>query len=344
MSDRNDTEHLTQGPEHPMQRSKTSETGSPVAIILAGGEGVRLRSLTTRITGAPTPKQFCPLMGDLSLLQQTVRRVGFSFPPERIITVVNREHESFYSRQLSEVPASQLVVQPIARGTAPAIIYALYRALQFGRDTCVAVFPSDHYVDNDALFMRHVEHAFAITDARPELTVLLGTAPERPESSFGWIEPAERIPHRVSDVFAVRSFWEKPSHPSVLKLMAANALWNTFVMAGRVSTLLGLLLATEPALYNLFASLKEFFGTAAEPSKIQELYPRLDSVDFSSRVLSRSPKNLAVLKVRGIKWSDLGEAARVLETIRCAGIRPWWMAALSDSPSDKAARIPTQNG
>lgn len=124
-----------------MQRPTTSETRNRVAIILAGGEGVRLRSLTTRITGAPTPKQFCPLMGDLSLLQQTVRRVGLSFPRDRIITVVNREHELFYNRQLSKVPASQLVVQPTARGTAPAIIYALFRALQFGRDTCVAVLP-----------------------------------------------------------------------------------------------------------------------------------------------------------------------------------------------------------
>jgi mannose-1-phosphate guanylyltransferase len=319
-----------------VHKLSTSETDNRVAIVLAGGEGTRLRSLTTKITGAPIPKQFCPLMGDLSLFQQTVRRVGLSFAQDRIITVVNRQHESFYDSQLPKMPASQLLVQPGGRGTASAIIYALFRALQFGRDTCVAVFPSDHYVDNDPLFMRHVEHALDVIDRRPELTVLLGSVPERPESSYGWIEPGERIPHHESEVFGVRGFWEKPSLPFVQKLMSANALWNTLVFASRVSSLLGLFLAVEPKLYASFASLGKCFGTAAEPRKIQELYAQIDSIDFSSSVLSRSPRKLAVLKVGGIKWSDLGEPARVLETIRQTGSRPLWTMVLNDSCSPGA--------
>ena len=320
-----------------MQQSKTSETGNRLAIILAGGEGVRLRALTTKIAGAPIPKQFCPLMCDRSLLQQTVERVGLSFPPDRIITVVNRPHKSFYSSQLPKIPMSFLV-QPTGRGTGPAILYALFQALQLGGDTSVAVFPSDHYVDSDALFMRHVEHAFDVIEERPELIVLLGTVPDRPESSYGWIEPGERIARDESELFAVRSFWEKPSHPFVQKLMGANALWNTFVFASRASTLLGLFLAAEPELYASFASIGECFGTPAEPRKIEELYAQIKTIDFSSSVLSRPPRNLAVLKVRGIKWSDLGEPARVLETIQQSGSRPEWSMAFNyrQRPSRKA--------
>ncbi len=202
---------------------------------------MRLRSLTTRITGGPTPKQFCSLIGDVSLLEQTRRRVAFSFPQQQIIAVLNRGHERFYRRQLADMPNSQRVVQPDGRGTAAAIIYALFRALRFGHNTCVGIFPSDHYVDQDPAFMRHVDLAFGVVEAHPELTVLLGIVPERAEPNYGWIEPAERIPVNGSELFAVRSCWEKPPHAVVEKLVAAGALCNTFVIVARVSTLLGLL-------------------------------------------------------------------------------------------------------
>src|SRR6516164_8839714 len=99
------------------------ESKDRAAIILAGGEGTRLAELTRRSDGVHVPKQFCALVGETSLLEQTRRRVSRSIPPERISFVLNREHKSFFSPLLADVSPPNLIVQPRNRGTAPATLY-----------------------------------------------------------------------------------------------------------------------------------------------------------------------------------------------------------------------------
>ncbi|MGH8011801.1 MAG: sugar phosphate nucleotidyltransferase, partial [Candidatus Binataceae bacterium] len=93
------------------------------AVILAGGEGIRLISLTRQISGYSMPKQFCAVLGEETLLKQTWNRVSLSVRPQHTVTVVTRCHEQFYGN-LSE---HDLAIQPLGRGTAPAILYGLFR-------------------------------------------------------------------------------------------------------------------------------------------------------------------------------------------------------------------------
>jgi nucleotidyltransferase-like protein len=97
------------------------------AIILAGGDGTRLAPLTRRLDGVHVPKQFCALLGEVPLLDQTRRRVSLSVPPERISFVLNKEHDRFFSPLLAGVSPQNLIIQPQNRGTAPAILYSLLR-------------------------------------------------------------------------------------------------------------------------------------------------------------------------------------------------------------------------
>lgn len=304
-----------------------AEGRNRVGMILAGGEGVRLLALTSKIMGRPTPKQFCPLAGAQSLLEQTRRRLTLSVSADRTLTVLTRVHEEFYRSHVACVPDEQLVVQPQSRGTAPAILLAAFRALRFGRNAAVSIFPSDHYVDEDAIFMSFVERAFRIVELRPELTVLLGITPERPEPNYGWIEPAHSITVDGFHLFGVRRFWEKPPLPVAKRLMAAGAFCNTFVMIAQISALLELILVAKPKLYAGFASVHGAEGTALAPSRIEDLYAELEPVDFSSDILVRAPSNLVVLPVSGVAWTDLGEPERVMETIGRMGPRaPRWAA------------------
>ena len=140
------------------------------AIVLAGGDGTRLRDLTRRIAGQYIPKQFCPLIGSSTLLEQTFDRIARVVAPEHTLTVVNRRHERFYAPLLGHLPGSRLLAQPENRGTAVAISYALFRMAQSAPEASVALFPSDHYIDDDAEFMRHVEYAFEVVEERPEHT------------------------------------------------------------------------------------------------------------------------------------------------------------------------------
>jgi mannose-1-phosphate guanylyltransferase len=294
------------------------------AIVLAGGDGTRLRELTRRITGAQVPKQFCALFGEITLLQMTRNRVALSIPPELTMFALNREHAPFFSPLLAKVPPKNLVQQPQNQGTAPAILYSLLRLAELAPDASVLLMPSDHHVGDEAKLMNHVDMAFATVEERPELTVLLGVVPDAPETAYGWIEPGRALGGAQSRVLGVRRFWEKPSREVAVELMASGCLWNSFVIVGRVSTLLGLFMVVMPELYTSFSRIRLTLGTLFEEVAVRNLYRDLQPTDFSRQVLEPMPMNLAVLPVGDVGWSDLGEPDRVSQALATLGVCPRW--------------------
>jgi len=303
----------------------SNENPQPWAIVLAGGEGKRLASYTRSITGETTPKQFCPLVGNQSLLEQTWTRVSKVVRQDRILTALTRTQERFYAPLVSEIPRRNLVIQPQNRGTAPAILYALLRVAELDPSARVGLFPCDHFVDDDREFMRHVELAIDVTEYRPELTVLLGIAADHPETGYGWIEPGEAVGSGL--ILSVRQFWEKPHGELAAELLRRGCFWNSFVIVARASTLLGLFMIALPDLYLSFKKVQATFGTAFEEGTILRLYDDLSTTSFSDDVLVGHGINLGVLPVTGVRWNDLGEPHRVIATLQILGIRPVWQAA-----------------
>lgn len=284
-----------------------------------------MHSLTRKIVGQDIPKQFCPIFGTSTLIEQTLQRVAWGIDPKLTSVVVTRSHERFYAPILSRMSERNLVVQPRNRGTAPAILYSLMRLAGVSKQTQVAIFPSDHFVSDDQYFMQHIERAFIATEFRPELTALLGIAPESPETAYGWIELGAAVGE--TPLFAVHRFWEKPQADLAADLLSRGCLWNSFVMVGQVTTLLSLFLIALPQLYLAFKKIRPFINTTFEEKTIARLYDDIRSAGFSEHVLAENPVNLAVLPVDGIDWSDLGEPRRVMDTIIRMGMHPRWLAA-----------------
>ncbi len=304
---------------------KTDDEHHPWAVLLAGGDGRRLSALTQRITGTATPKQFCPVIGSVSLLEHTRRRVSLLISEDRVLTALTGTHERFYKPIVGHLSSEHLLIQPQNRGTAPAILHASLRLAELAPDARVALFPCDHFVDDDARFMRHVELALDTVVERPELTVLLGIVADRPETGYGWIEPGKPI--GPGPVFSVRQFWEKPSAEIAAGLLDRGCVWNSFVIVARVSTLLGLFMIALPKLYLSFARIRGTLGTVFEQETLRRLYDDLPCSSFSDDVLMKNGVNLGVLPVVGVQWNDLGEPHRVIETLDRLGVRPAWQAA-----------------
>ena len=291
------------------------------AIILAGGDGTRLREYIREIAGCDIPKQFFGVTGDASLLELTRRRAAASVEPLRTFFALNREHEEFFSPLLSDVRRENLVVQPGNRGTAPAILYSLMRVAQVMPHASVVLMPSDHFVGNEPALSRHLDAAFETVELRPEMTVLLGAAPDGPETAYGWIEPGPPVEGVAPEVFRVHRFVEKPSCRTAADLMARGCLWNSFIVVARVPALLGLFMVAAPELYLSFWRMKSSFGTALESERIGGLYKQLEASDFSRQVLEQAAINMCVLRMSDIGWCDLGDRSRVAKVLARSAAR-----------------------
>lgn len=286
------------------------------AVILAGGDGTRLQSMTRTITGDNRPKQFVPVIGGSTLLDQTRRRVALSVTPTQTFVVVTQKHRRFYQSLVHELSPGLLLEQPENKGTAPAILYALLRVATRSPQAIVALFPSDHFFTNDEEFMSHVDTAFDAAQIRPDTITLLGIRPDSAEREYGWIEPEWTVLGSAPrSITRVKRFWEKPSATLATTLMNRGCLWNSFVMVGRVDALLRTTRAALPELYESFASTTSTFETASEHKALAQLYSNITDSNFSHEVLAARPQDLAVMRVEDVGWSDLGEPARVLSTL-----------------------------
>jgi mannose-1-phosphate guanylyltransferase len=312
----------------------SSGAASPYVVILAGGDGVRLRPLTRRISGDARPKQYCPLYEGETLLERTRARAALVADPERHLVVVTRPHEPYYRYLLDEMAADRVVVQPDNRGTAPGILYPLVRVAARGENAPVVVLPSDHHVADDVALAGHLRAAVEAVSRRPGIVVLVGMQARAPETDYGWIEPHETpLPDDGAALFPIRRFWEKPGASLARRLMGRGCLWNSFMMVGTVRAFFALVRDTTPFLVTGFTHVRAARTPEDEAARAERLYAGLPSVSFSDAVLTQSTHRLATLPVKDVGWSDWGHPARVIATLRGARARPAWLSRIDLEPA-----------
>jgi mannose-1-phosphate guanylyltransferase len=262
--------------------------------------------------GDGRPKQFCPLLGRETLLERTRRRVDLLVRFDRQVVAVSRPHEAYYSYLHDELMPGRLAVQPENRDTGPGILYALLRVKHLAGNVPVAVFPSDHYVDDDRRLIGYVQRALEVVENRAALVALIGIEPSSPETDYGWIEPASAAVPTWPDVFPVRRFVEKPPASEVGELIERGYLWNSFMMAGWVETWIELIARTAPHLHQAFDPVQRVLGLPQEAAVLEKIYASLSPISFARQVLTQAAGRLVTVAARGLEWSDWGSPQRAV--------------------------------
>jgi mannose-1-phosphate guanylyltransferase len=284
------------------------------ALILAAGEGSRLRSLTTTTSGIVVPKQFCSLYGGPSLLQDALLRASRVAPLQRVCVIVASQHRRWWENTLEGLPERNVVVQPENRGTANGILMPLMHILARDPEASVVVLPADHYLRDEATFANSLRAAAAFATASPDVIYLLGIEPDTPDTELGYIVPVERGAYGVAHV---QRFVEKPTLTLAQALRNQGALWNTFIIAASVRRFIAVYEARfAAAAREMRALAKTRFGTRRSASAVISLYKRLTPIDFSRDVLEGQEAMLRVLTVAACGWTDLGTPARVARTLQ----------------------------
>ncbi|HVV46438.1 MAG TPA: sugar phosphate nucleotidyltransferase [Bryobacteraceae bacterium] len=291
------------------------------AIVLAGGDGKRLLSMTRFVAGDDRPKQFCALVDADTLLEKTRKRAERSVAPERMLFALTREHSRFYLKE-SGIRASQRIVQPCNKGTAAPIVYGLMSIEKQDPDAVVAVLPSDHHYSDEAAFTRALNGAFDAALRYPGFVILMGGRARGAETEYGWIELGSAVGGGSSTAYRVQGFREKPPAPVAQRLFDEGALWNTFVMVGRVRDFIEMVGAARTGLLKAFP--QEHLWNGSEVHLEDWIYSRIYNIDFSREVLSTQTDRLLTLPLE-VDWNDLGHPERVLDVLQSAGQSPWWM-------------------
>ena len=292
------------------------------AVVLAGGNGSRIRTLTRLVSGDERPKQFCRLVGNNTLLASTRARLCATVAPERTLCVVTSHHEPFYREEFSGDDWVRVIEQPGNRGTGMAIALGLATVSTVDPNAIVGFFPSDHYYDDGEVLRQVLDQAYAAAAVDADRVFLLGAEPDHAETEYGWITRGGPLgqPPPSSWISSVAGFVEKPSAAEADLLLRQGSLWNTFVLVGQTRAFRTLLDSALPGLHEelmAILALAEPHRTAA----LVRLYASPIASDFSRDVLSRYPDRLGVIELASSGWTDLGQPARALRVMARCGMR-----------------------
>ena len=276
------------------------------AVLLAGGDGSRLRGETIAGIFFDRPKQFVRLNEGTSLLGSTLKRASHLVHSSHVVVVVSSAHRSWWAGELRGIPPENILVQPLNRGTAPALLLAIAHIRNKDPDATILVLPSDHGVDDELVLSRTVLAALRLVEDKQDPIVLLGVTPTHPETEYGWIVPEAHSPDIAS---RVRHFVEKPSHESAVHLMTQGALWNTFMFAASAGALLDRFLQTAPVFSRGY--LGHLSRVGRTEAALRSLYHALQHGDFSRDLLAPSPNDLYAIRLPPCGWTDLGTPRRV---------------------------------
>ena len=289
----------------PRKASPQKNNATVYPVIMAGGSGTRFWPLSRQLF----PKQLLRIMGNETLIQQTMRRVVSAALPNRVMISTNSSQAESIRVQLSEwkdALKDNFVLESEGRNTAPAIALVALELVRRDPDAIMVVVPADHIVKGQRDFDAAV--SLAATLAAQGLLVTFGIQPIRPETGYGYIKPDRKTVLATRGKLKghpVARFVEKPNAAKAAQyLKAGEYYWNSGMFIWRAATILDEIRRHQPALSRGIEKIGQLMQQHAAQSVIDEAYRTLPSVSIDTGVMEKSTK--AAMVPVAFRWSDVG--------------------------------------
>ena len=280
------------------------------AVIMAGGSGTRFWPASRQ----SRPKQFLELVTDTPLLRMTFERLGSLVPPERVWIVTTAATAEATHEVLPELPANNVLAEPVGRNTAACAGFAAHTVLAQDSEAICIVLPADHVIGDVSRFCSAMEAGARLVEREGGL-LTFGVQPTRPETGYGYLELG---PEHFHDgewaIHRLQRFVEKPDGDHARRYMESRRfLWNAGIFAWRAGDLLEELRRQLPKLAEGLGRLAASLETADADTVLAEVYPTLPatSVDFGVMEKAEGCWTIPV----DFPWSDVGSWSALAEAL-----------------------------
>lgn len=276
------------------------------AVIMAGGVGSRFWPISTK----QLPKQFHDMLGKgNTLIQQTFNRFENLIPSKNIFIATNENYADLVQKQLPEIAAKQIVLEPEMRNTAPCILLSALKIYKENPNAVMIIAPSDHWIENESEFLNNVSTAFDFCKKNDALFTL-GITPNSPNTGYGYIQ----FKRSESSIKKVINFTEKPNLEKAKEFLEnGNYLWNAGIFVWSVKSILKSFQMHLPKMYALFTEGNKNYNTSSEKEFIKANYKKSENISIDFGIMEKAD-NVFVLPV-DFGWNDLGTWGSLYEKL-----------------------------
>lgn len=281
------------------------------AVIMAGGRGTRFWPQSRNTL----PKQLLRLAGEHTMIQSTALRVQPDVTADRIWVVTNRDQAGETAKQLPDVDATRILIEPCGRNTAPCVAFAAACLIQQDPEAIMLVMPADHVISPPEVFRAAAERAVKVIKKSPESLVLFGVPPTYPATGFGYIERGPAM-GTVPGAFQVAAFKEKPDRPRAEEFVAAGRFyWNCGIFVWKAATILAALDEHHPEIAQRAREIAATHGQPNFEATLNEQFPQMTSISIDHAVLEHTQS--AVVIEAPFDWDDVGSWEALPRLIGC---------------------------
>ena len=281
-------------------------------VIMAGGSGTRFWPISRK----QYPKQFLDILNTgKTLLQDTYDRYASYILPENIYVITAKEYAQLVEIQLPTLSQKNIVVEPVAKNTAPCILYMANKLYGLNPNANMVVAPSDHFIQDATLYKENCMKALE-TISKDKVFITLGIKPTHPNTGYGYIHYKNRNPNQ--NTYEVINFTEKPNHTRATQyLETGEYLWNAGIFIWKAKDILEAFSIHMEKMYETFQQHVDYLNTDIESEVMEKVYNHLESISIDYAIMEKID-NVQVVPA-AFRWSDLGT----------------WNSLWSNSPKDE---------